>query len=562
LSIEVDPFDMLPAGRCGIVDRVGERRVLEGRYQLEDVLGSGGTSEVWRAADLVLNRSVAVKLLSGAFADDDRFRVAIRTEAQTAARVSHPHLASVYDYGESIDDAGNPVPYVVMELLTGPTLTQRLADRPLPPRSALRICAEIAAGLATAHAHGLVHRDVKPGNIVLTGTGAKLVDFGVATIAGSPEAGSNGDVMGTPSYVAPERLLAGTALPASDVYSLGAVLFRSLTGKLPWPAGSASLFTRTAAPLPHLEGVPVQVAELYLRCVDTDPDRRPTAREVATILAASSGIRPVSSSNVEEPDERAAAPLVAVAASVPSADMADTAAPGTRRRRAAPIFMAVTAAAVAGILAAGSLNGPPRAGNPPSVPTVAGPDASHPTSNPPVVNPGASNGPLPGGPTVTEWWPPGVPSAGPGVTGGPIPSIPPVAGTSAPPPTTVEPATRTFTSPGGNATATCTSSLAYIESWTPTSGYSVPQPPHRGPDTTVWITFRKQNSDATITIWCTNGQPVGEVSTVHTTRTPQGSKPPSPPRTRANLALPADRRESSEMPAGQAPSHLTSQHAV
>lgn len=539
---------------CGIVIGVGEQRILAGRYRLEDAIGRGGMSEVWRAFDLVLTRQVAVKLLAGVYSDNDQFREAIRIEAQTAAKVSHPHLASVYDYGEALDGAGQPVPYVVMELLTGPTLTQRLADGPLPPHKAMRICAEIAEGLAVAHAHGLVHRDVKPSNIVLTGAGAKLVDFGVATTAGAPEISSpGGDIMGTPSYVAPERLLGGTALPASDVYSLGAVLFRAITGELPWPVGMPTVSTRThPAALPDLDGLAPQIAELYRRCVDLDPDRRPTAREVATVLAAGAGIRPILADDIDDEatDGSPVVPGRPIAATPSIDDEAETTGTRLRRRHAAPIFMAVTAVAVAGIIAVGNINrprgGPPQAEAQPGVPTVVGPDATHPNSNPPPVNPGATAGAPPGGAAAGTGLPPampgpgGVPDGVPGGVGGSTTSSPPAAGTSQPPPTTDEPGSRTFTSPGGSAVATCNGSLAFIESWSPAPGYSIPQPPRRGPDTTVWITFRNQNSDATITMWCSDGQPEGQVSTVHTTRTPRRSTSPARARATAHGA-PADR---------------------
>src|SRR5262249_26150638 len=137
--------------------------------------------------------------------------------------------------GESVDEDGNQVPYIVMELLPGRTLSQLLADGALQPRVGLRVCAEVASALAAAHAEGLVHRDVKPANIVLTPNGAKVVDFGIAAAVGQPEeGGSDGPVFGTPAYLAPERLSGDAVVAASDVYALGMLLYRVLTDRLPW----------------------------------------------------------------------------------------------------------------------------------------------------------------------------------------------------------------------------------------------------------------------------------------------------------------------------------------
>jgi serine/threonine-protein kinase len=146
-------------------------RILGGRYRLVERLGKGGMSVVWRAYDEVLGRAVAVKVLAPSFAADAVSRERIRAEAQAAAVLSHPNITSVYDYGEQVQPDGTRVPYVVMELVHGPTLSRRLASGPLPWRTALRISAQVAAALAAAHARGLVHRDVKPANVMLTVNG-------------------------------------------------------------------------------------------------------------------------------------------------------------------------------------------------------------------------------------------------------------------------------------------------------------------------------------------------------------------------------------------------------
>ncbi|MEK8109096.1 serine/threonine-protein kinase [Micromonospora sp. M12] len=203
--------------------------------------------------------------------------------------MSHPHVTSVYDYGESSLD-GVEVPFVVMELLGGHTLEQRLEAGPLPPRASLRVCAEVASALTAAHAQGLVHRDIKPGNVMLTPTGAKVFDFGIAAAAGESEIDFEGRLLGTPTYLAPERLQAGEVLPASDVYALGLLLHRVLTGRLPWPAeaqtGMLRAHARGAGAAALIDGVPPEVHRLYRWCLARDPADRPPASAVARILLA------------------------------------------------------------------------------------------------------------------------------------------------------------------------------------------------------------------------------------------------------------------------------------
>ncbi len=268
-------------------------QILDGRYRLEEVLGVGGMSVVWRATDDVLGRAVAVKILAGDLAYNPDARAAGLAEAQAVAQLSHPNICTVFDYGESLQPDGRMVPYVVMELLTGPSLAERLEERPLAPHEALKVAAEVAAGLAAAHAHGVVHQDVKPGNVILTPSGAKVFDFGIAAIAGAPDlAGPDGRILATPSYVAPERLMGGTVLPASDMFGWGVLLFRLLTGKLPWPswAGLADRLS-AVAPLPDIPGVPGKIGELYWNCIAADPDDRPTAASAAAVLRVALMVR-------------------------------------------------------------------------------------------------------------------------------------------------------------------------------------------------------------------------------------------------------------------------------
>jgi hypothetical protein len=271
--------------------------VLANRYRLVDRLGEGGMAVVWRAVDEVLDRQVAVKVLGARFAGTPDSRARILGEARAAARLTHPHVGAVYDYGESLTDSGELVPFVVMELLTGCSLMQRMRQGPVATPSAVRICAQVASALAAAHGQGLVHRDVKPGNVMLTRDGAKVVDFGLAAVVGDRDHQEPGGlVLGTPEYVAPERLSGDTVLAASDVYALGVMLYRLLAGRFPWKVVTAAQMLDAhiylePQPLPPLPGVPPLVIGLIHRCLVKDPADRPTSTEVATILAQVAGVR-------------------------------------------------------------------------------------------------------------------------------------------------------------------------------------------------------------------------------------------------------------------------------
>ncbi|MFI0793083.1 serine/threonine-protein kinase [Micromonospora rubida] len=264
-------------------------RTLGGRYQLEQRIGIGGMSEVWQAHDTVLDRPVAVKLISPG-RDGSTSVERIRAEARSAARLVHPNVASVHDFGASSTLPGRSAPYIVMELAEGETLAAHLRAGPLDWRIAVRVCAEIAAALAAAHAHGIVHRDVKPANVMLTPCGVKVLDFGIATPAGMPDEMPDGMVVGTPAYLAPEQLDRRPATPAADMYALGVLLYYCLTGRLPYQADSTSELLgarrrQQPDPLPAVDGLPPEVVGLCGQLMADDPTCRPTSLMAALLLA-------------------------------------------------------------------------------------------------------------------------------------------------------------------------------------------------------------------------------------------------------------------------------------
>ncbi|MFB9237801.1 serine/threonine-protein kinase [Plantactinospora siamensis] len=267
--------------------------VLDGRYRLESRIGAGGMSEVWCAHDEVLDRPVAIKLITLPYADEaavDAIVEQVRTEARAAARLTHPNIASVHDFGLASVPDGPDTPYIVMELVHGETLASHLRRGALDWQIAVRVCAEVSAALAAAHLHGIVHRDVKPANILLTPAGVKVLDFGIAAVIGQRDPVADGEVVGTPAFVAPERLNGVGATPATDMYAVGVLLYLCLAGRLPWPVRAdpdrpLSHVYRAPDPLPPVPGLPTDVAELCLRCLSADPSARPTGVAMALLLA-------------------------------------------------------------------------------------------------------------------------------------------------------------------------------------------------------------------------------------------------------------------------------------
>ncbi|MEU8106130.1 serine/threonine-protein kinase [Nonomuraea muscovyensis] len=245
--------------------------VLARRYVLLERIATGGTSVLWRAHDRALERLVAVKVLQ-----DERELA--RKEARTTARLAHPDAIEVYDYGETVTAHGRVAAFVVLRLLDGVPLAERLMRGPLPWREAAATAARVARVLEAAHGQGIVHRDVSAENVLLTASGPKLLDFGIAAVTGDPD-----DERGTPPYVSPERLAGAPVHPAADVYALGVLFFQMLTGVLPYPETTWEQVeaARRTAPGPRPAGVPHELAVLCRRCLDPVPAARPGAGEVA-----------------------------------------------------------------------------------------------------------------------------------------------------------------------------------------------------------------------------------------------------------------------------------------
>jgi eukaryotic-like serine/threonine-protein kinase len=245
------------------------------RYELTRQIAGGGMGEVWAGHDHVLDREVAIKLLRREYADDAGFVERFRAEARHAASLSHPNIASVYDYGELDGSA-----YLVMELVPGQSLSSVLTARgSLPAAEGVPLLQQAAQGLQAAHVAGLVHRDVKPGNLLVTPDGqVKITDFGIARAGGQAPLTRTGEVMGTAQYLAPEQAMGRAATSSSDVYGLGVVAYEMLAGRRPFDADNPiavamSQVNDTPPPLPAT--VPSAVASVVLQALSKDPDERP-----------------------------------------------------------------------------------------------------------------------------------------------------------------------------------------------------------------------------------------------------------------------------------------------
>lgn len=290
--------------------------MIDSRYRVIKSLGSGGMADVYLAHDEVLDRDVALKVLSQRYANDEEFVERFKREAQSAAALSHPNIVSIYDRGETDDGTY----YIAMEYLPGGTLKERILRRgSLPPRTAAAVALQIAEALQVAHKHGVVHRDVKPHNILVTASGdVKVADFGIARAASSTTMTRTGSILGTAHYISPEQAMGEPVTPQSDLYSLGVVLYEMLTGQLPFDAE-----TPIGIAMQHVNGhlrppkeinpdIPEGINAVTVRLLAKDPAERyaDTAELIDDLEQVSKGLLPAAAttqvlSSAAAPTQRA-----------------------------------------------------------------------------------------------------------------------------------------------------------------------------------------------------------------------------------------------------------------
>lgn len=364
--------------------------VLAGRYRLDVRIAVGRTGEVWRAADSMVGLPVAVKLIRAEYAGHPSTLARFRTEARHASALAHPGIIRVYEFGEA--DPAHP-PYVVMELVDGPSLADVLADGQVDPARAMDIVAQAATGLDVAHAVGLVHRDIKPANLLLGPAGrVKITDFGLSA--------------GTPGYLAPERVMGGSATAASDVYALGVVAYECLAGAPPFSGTESEVAAaHRELPLPPLPPVvPGEVAGLVSELTAKDPAARPAAGQVARRAAQ---LRGALAAGVALPGAWPDQPTVTL--SIPPTDLPSARRPLGRDKvwpaRAAVAAVAATAvtAGTAGWLLAGVFGAQPsqpRAAGPSVTSAPGRPAAAAPESPPVAAVVNVDGGSLPGQPVA------------------------------------------------------------------------------------------------------------------------------------------------------------------
>jgi predicted Ser/Thr protein kinase len=272
---------------------MAQPKILSERYEIETTLGEGGMARVYRGTDGVLGRPVAIKVLADRYANDDTFVTRFRREAQAAAALNHPNVVSVFDTGDD-----GQAHYIVMEYVPGQTLADVLKrEGPLDPDRAAGIAEDVATALQAAHERGLVHRDVKPGNVMIDPEGrTKVMDFGIARAAADDTLTQTGAVLGTAAYLSPEQARGDPVDARSDIYSLGAVLYEMLTGRPPFTGDSpvaiayAHVNDPPDPPSAHRPGVPPELEAVTMRALAKDPnDRYGSAGEFRDALAAARG---------------------------------------------------------------------------------------------------------------------------------------------------------------------------------------------------------------------------------------------------------------------------------
>jgi serine/threonine-protein kinase len=340
-----------------------QARLLGGRYQVGELLGYGGMAEVHRGRDLRLGRDVAIKMLRTDLARDATFQMRFRREAQNAASLNHPAIVAVYDTGEETGPTGETLPFIVMEFVNGRTLKEVLAaEGRLQPRRAMEITADMCAALEFSHRHGIIHRDIKPGNVMLTANGAvKVMDFGIARAlaSGATTMTQTSAVIGTAQYLSPEQARGEAVDARSDVYAAGCVLFELLCGHPPFvgdsPVSVAYQHVREDPPTPSdiNRDVTPPIDAIVLKALSKNPlNRYQSAGEMrADLLRAAAG-RPVTATPVlrEDPGATMAAPTQVRPAGV-NARPAAGRAPDRRQRSGAWLMAVLSALAVFAVIA-------------------------------------------------------------------------------------------------------------------------------------------------------------------------------------------------------------------
>src|SRR5215217_4951932 len=263
--------------------------LIDDRYEMRGLVGSGGMADVYLAHDEVLDRDIALKLLKARYAEDEEFVERFRREAKSAAALTSPYIVPIFDRGETEDGTY----YIAMEYLPGGTLKDRIRNtETLPPCSAAEVALQTAEALHTAHQRGVIHRDVKPDNILFTDSEhVKVVDFGIARAAEATTISHPGDILGSVKYMSPEQAAGETIGPESDLYSLGVVLYKALTGRVPF-----DVVTPADLPVEHAKGPPPRPSEVnpevsealdtvVRRLLATDPaDRYASAAKLMEVL--------------------------------------------------------------------------------------------------------------------------------------------------------------------------------------------------------------------------------------------------------------------------------------
>ena len=428
-------------------------QMLASRYRLDGPIASGGMGDVWRATDTVLGRTVAIKVLRADRSADPSFDARFRAEARTLAALHHPGVVEVYDYGEISSNPGAPeIAYLVMAFIDGEPLSHQLARLGrLSAAATMSMVAQTADALHAAHVAGIVHRDVKPGNVLINGEGrVVLVDFGIAHTAATEGLTGVRDIVGTARYMAPEQAMKRTLAPATDVYSLGTLAYECLAGAPPFSGNDAvavALAHVQDVPPPLPADVPAAAREIVMTAMAKDPARRfATAAVMAAAArhAADSGTATIPTGRATPPDGAATRPLPPVLRPTTAVGWPVDASVRPRSRSRRGVLAAVASLALVGIALAAVLAaahpGTPSTGpsvRPPSSPSV-GParTGSHGTGGSGGSGGNAATGQTPGAgksgkPKASSTTSP-APSTAPPQTGPPTGGPPPSAAPSPP----------------------------------------------------------------------------------------------------------------------------------